>query len=60
MRAVDVDEDGDLDLEFHFRLGDTDLTCGSVVGTLTGETYAGIPIEGSDSVRMIDVVDSGE
>ena len=58
--VADVDEDGDLDLEFHFRLGDTDLTCGSVVGTLTGETYAGIPIEGSDSVRMIDVVDSGE
>ena len=51
---MDVDEDGDLDLEFHFRLGETQLTCDSVVGTLTGETYDGIPIEGSDNVRMID------
>ncbi len=51
---ADVDEDGDLDLEFHFRLGETQLTCDSVVGTLTGETYDGIPIEGSDNVRMID------
>ena len=50
---VDMDEDGDLDLEFHFRMGDTLLTCESVVGTIIGETYDGIPIEGSDSVRMI-------
>jgi YVTN family beta-propeller protein len=50
----DVDGDGDTDLVFHFRLGDTDLDCGSTEGTLTGETFDGIPIEGTDAVNMID------
>lgn len=50
----DVDGDGDVDLVFHFRLGDTDLACDSAEGTLTGETYDGQPIEGTDAVRMID------
>jgi hypothetical protein len=50
---MDMDKDGDLDLEFHFRLKDTGLTCESTIGTLTGETYDGFPIEGSDSIRMV-------
>ena len=50
----DVDLDGDMDLVFHFRLGDTALTCESTEGTLTGETYDGMSIEGSDSIRMIN------
>jgi len=50
----DVDYDGDMDLVFHFRLGDTTLTCDSTEGTLTGETFDGQAIEGSDSVRMIN------
>ncbi|MGB8981506.1 MAG: YncE family protein [Anaerolineales bacterium] len=50
----DVDSDGDLDLVFHFRLGDTALTCESTTGQLTGLTYDGIPVEGTDSVRMIN------
>jgi predicted outer membrane repeat protein len=54
LHVKDVDFDGDLDLVFHFRLGDTALTCDSAVGALTGETYDGIPIEGTDSVRMIN------
>ena len=49
----DVDGDGDTDLVLHFRLGDTDLTCDSTEGTLTGETFAGQSLEGSDSVRMV-------
>jgi len=49
----DVDFDGDLDLVFHFSLGDTTLTCASETGTLIGEIYAGIPVEGTDSVRMV-------
>ncbi len=50
----DVDCDGDTDLVFHFRLGDTDLTCDSTEAILTGETFDGQAIEGTDAVRMID------
>ena len=50
----DVDGDGDTDLVLHFGLGDTDLTCDSTEGTLTGETFDGQDIEGSDAVRMVD------
>jgi hypothetical protein len=49
----DVDEDSDTDLVLHFRLGDTDLTCNSTGGTLTGETFDGQTIAGTDSVNMI-------
>jgi hypothetical protein len=49
----DVDGDGDTDLVFHFRLGDTDLTCDSTEGTLIGETFDGDAIEGSDAIRMV-------
>ena len=50
----DVDYDGDIDLVFHFRQGDTDLKCDSTEGVLTGETFDGESITGFDSVRMID------
>lgn len=50
----DVDLDGDMDLVFHFRLGDTDLDCTSTEGTLTGETYDGTPVTGTDALNMID------
>ena len=50
----DVDGDGDIDLVFHFRLGDTGLTCDSTEGALTGETLDGYVINGTDAVRMID------
>ena len=49
----DVDGDGDIDLVFHFRLGETELDCGSTEGTLTGETFDGEVIEGTDSVNII-------
>ncbi|NIM96074.1 MAG: PKD domain-containing protein [Anaerolineales bacterium] len=54
----DVDGDGDADLVFHFRYGDTALTCDAAGGTLTGETFEGIVIEGFDSVRMVADEDS--
>jgi hypothetical protein len=49
----DVDGDEDVDLVFHFRLGDTTLSCESTEGMLIGETVDGIPIEGIDAVRMV-------
>lgn len=49
----DVDDDGDTDLILHFRLGDTELNCESDEGTLTGETFGGQAIEGTDSVSMV-------
>jgi len=49
----DVDHDGDTDLEFHFRLGETELTCESTEGTLTGETFGGMAIEGTDEINMV-------
>ncbi len=49
----DVDGDGDTDLVFHFRLGDTNLDCDSEEGTLEGEAFDGQAIQGTDAVRMI-------
>ena len=51
---VDVEGDGDTDLVFHFRVGDTVLDCSSIEGTITGETFGGEDIEGTDAVRMVD------
>ncbi len=50
----DVDDDGDTDLVFHYLMLETSLTCLSEQGTLTGLTYDGDPIVGTDSVNMID------
>ncbi len=49
----DVGLDGDLDLVFHFYVRNTTLTCASTTGRLTGLTYNGLPIEGTDSIRMV-------
>lgn len=48
----DVDLDGDLDLIFHFRLSSTSLTCASTQTILTGRTFVGLAITGSDRVSM--------
>ncbi|UCG12558.1 MAG: hypothetical protein JSU72_19055 [Deltaproteobacteria bacterium] len=53
LHEEDVDGDGDADLVFHFRFGDTNLTCDSTAATLTGETFDGMPIEGADSINMV-------
>lgn len=54
LHEEDVDDDGDIDLVFHFRRDETLLACDSTEGVLTGETFDGQSITGSDSVRMID------
>jgi len=48
-----VDGDGDTDLVFHIRLGDTALICESVEGIIKGETFDGLSIKGTDGIRMI-------
>lgn len=49
----DADEDGDLDLILHFNTSDTDIECGSSWGSLTGETFDGELIQGSDSINTV-------
>jgi len=49
---IDVDEDGDKDLVFHFLLGDTYLNCDSEEGCLEGETFGGVSIWGCDKINM--------
>ena len=54
---TDIDQDGDTDLEFHFYLNNTGLTCESAAGTLKGKTFDGLPVSGTDKVNMqTDVV----
>ena len=47
----DVDGDGDTDLILHFKTQDTGIQCGDTSGSLTGETFTGQAIEGSDSIK---------
>ena len=47
----DYDGDGDLDLIFHFNIQDTGIAKGDTEATLTGQTYGGVHISGTDSVK---------
>ena len=49
----DVDGDGDLELVLHFRTQDTGIVCGATSATLTGNTFTGHAISGSDSVNTV-------
>ncbi|MFC1570038.1 hypothetical protein ACFL4L_07365 [bacterium] len=49
----DVDGDGDTDLVFHFRFSDTGIECGDEEAILTGLTFEGQKIEGSDHIRTV-------
>jgi len=49
----DVNGDGDVDLLFHFKTQELNLTEDNTEATLTGFTYGGQPIEGTDSVRIV-------
>ena len=49
----DVDGDGDIDYVFHFRTQHAGIAPGDTEATLTGQTYGGFTIEGTDSVRTI-------
>ena len=48
---ADVDRDGDIDLILHFKTQTTGIKCRDVSALLTGETFGGQAIEGSDSIK---------
>lgn len=49
----DVDGDADTDLILHFKTQDTGIACGDTSATLTGETFGGQAIEGSDAIMTV-------
>lgn len=49
----DVDGDSDLDLVLHFAVQETGISCGDSSASLTGETFGGEAIEGSDSIKTV-------
>jgi hypothetical protein len=49
----DVDGDGDLDMLFHFKTQELNLTDDSTEATLTGESLDGGQIEGTDTVNIV-------
>jgi len=49
----DVDDDGDIDLLFHFRTQELNLDENSTEATLTGKTNADQPIQGTDTVNIV-------
>ncbi|MHB0913874.1 MAG: hypothetical protein ACYC2Y_10600 [Armatimonadota bacterium] len=49
----DVDRDGDMDMLFHVNTPELQLTPESAEAMLTGETFDGYRIEGTDSVNIV-------
>ncbi|MDP6150432.1 MAG: hypothetical protein QGH46_04275 [Gammaproteobacteria bacterium] len=50
----DFDSDGDSDVAFGFRVEESGILCGDTGATLTGFTYSGVPIEGSDTITTME------
>jgi len=49
----DVDYDGDLDLVLHFKTQETDIIAVDTEAILSGQTFDGVPITGTDSVHTV-------
>lgn len=49
----DVDGDGDIDRILHFITQSTGITCGAPSASLSGQTFNGQAIKGTDSVRTV-------
>ena len=49
----DVDNDGDLDLILQFNTQQTGIVCGDVAAAVSGQTFAGQTIKGTDSVKTV-------
>jgi len=49
----DVDGDGHLDMILHFANQATGIVCGTTSGVLTGNTFSGQAIRGTDSIQTV-------
>jgi hypothetical protein len=49
----DVNKDKRLDLVLHFNTKATGVQCGDTSASLTGETFDGDPIQGSDAIKTV-------
>jgi hypothetical protein len=49
----DVDGDGDTDMILHFNTQGTGIACGDTSASLTGETFGGQMIKGSDLINTV-------
>jgi hypothetical protein len=49
----DANGDGRLDLVLHFNTQTTGIQCGDTSASLTGKTFGGQEIEGSDSIKTV-------
>lgn len=49
----DLDGDGDKDMILHFNTQETGIQCGDTKAILTGETFSGQKIKGSDSIKTV-------
>jgi len=49
----DVDGDGDIDMILHFNTQVTGIQCGDTSASLTGKTFNGQVIDGSDSINTV-------
>ena len=49
----DVNGDGKPDLVLHFRTQETGIACGDTEAVLTGETFAGDPLQGADAIKTV-------
>jgi YHS domain-containing protein len=49
----DVNGDGRVDMIFHFNTRETGIMCGDTSACLTGETFGGQAIKGSDSIKTV-------
>lgn len=59
IRHSDVDADGDSDVEFKFTIGESGIVCEDTAAELTGETLAGIPLQGTDHIETPDCPNDG-
>ena len=49
----DVNDDGFMDMVFHFKTRETGIACGDTEATLTGEMYDGTQVAGTDTVKTV-------